>query len=121
MADHNELGKLGEAHALQYLLESGYDLLENNWRFKHEEVDLIMIDDSELVFVEVKTRTEAEHANFEDLVSNQKIRHLIDAAEAFVMEQDMDIESRFDLIVLISKGNGQFDLEHIKGAFQPHF
>ena len=120
MAQHNELGKKGEEFALQYLLQKGCRLIECNWRYKHEEVDLIVMDDDELVFVEVKTRSAAEHASADDVISNAKIRHLIEAAEQYVMSHKLDVESRFDAIVLVAKGPS-FELEHIRSAFTPNY
>ena len=56
MAEHNELGKLGEELATQFLTEKGYEILEKNWRNKHKEIDIVAKDGNELVIVEVKTR-----------------------------------------------------------------
>ena len=56
MAKHNELGKLGEELAVQFLVDKGYEILEKNWRNKHKEIDIVAKDGSELVIVEVKTR-----------------------------------------------------------------
>jgi putative endonuclease len=56
MAQHNELGKLGEEIAVRYLLEQGYKILERNWRNQHKEIDIIAMDGEELVIVEVKAR-----------------------------------------------------------------
>lgn len=43
MALHNELGKEGEAAAEQLLLQKGYRILERNWRFRKNEIDLIAL------------------------------------------------------------------------------
>ena len=41
MAAHNELGKQGEAAAVDFLLKNGYDILETNWVFQKAEIDII--------------------------------------------------------------------------------
>ena len=57
MAQHNELGRLGEQQACRYLAEKGYSLLARNWRLGHLEIDIIADYFGEVVFVEVKTRS----------------------------------------------------------------
>jgi len=41
MAEHNELGKLGEELAVEYLQKEGYEILETNWVFQKAEIDII--------------------------------------------------------------------------------
>ncbi|HEX8576362.1 MAG TPA: YraN family protein, partial [Flavobacterium sp.] len=41
MAEHNELGKQGEALAVEYLQKNGYTILETNWVFQKAEIDII--------------------------------------------------------------------------------
>ena len=54
MAAHNELGKLGEKMAAEYLVENGYEILETNWRHQKAEVDIICKINNILAIVEVK-------------------------------------------------------------------
>ena len=54
MAEHNEIGIAGEAKARQYLMEEGYLILETNWRWHRNELDIIAQKDQTLVVVEVK-------------------------------------------------------------------
>ena len=56
MAEHNELGKLGEELAVDFLIEKGYEILETNWRFQKAEVDIIAQKENILAVVEVKTK-----------------------------------------------------------------
>ena len=51
MAEHNDLGKIGEELAVNYLIEKGYEILERNWRNKHKEIDIIAKDGGTLVIV----------------------------------------------------------------------
>ncbi|HRN47849.1 MAG TPA: YraN family protein, partial [Niabella sp.] len=57
MATHNDLGKTGEELAVQYFITRGYEILNQNWRFSHYEIDLIAKKNNKLHFIEVKTRT----------------------------------------------------------------
>ena len=60
MAEHNELGKLGEELAVDFLIEKGYDILETNWTFQKAEVDIIALKENILAVVEVKTRSSVD-------------------------------------------------------------
>ena len=57
MAEHNELGKLGEELAVEYLKKEGYEILETNWVFQKAEIDIIAKKDEIIAVIEVKTRS----------------------------------------------------------------
>ena len=57
MAAHNETGKRGEEIAAQYLLKKGYKILDKNWRYFRNEIDIVALDGIFLVVAEVKTRS----------------------------------------------------------------
>jgi len=71
MASHNELGEKGEEIAAGHLLKNGYAILERNWRFGKEEIDIIASQDDELIIVEVKTRNSVFLANPMSLSASQ--------------------------------------------------
>ena len=58
MYKSHELGKNGEEIATEFLRKKGYKILERNFEASQGEIDIIAKDDKELVFVEVKTRTD---------------------------------------------------------------
>ena len=45
---------------------------------------------------------------------------LIEAANAYVIEADIEVEVQFDVITLINRNN-QWKINHIPDAFRPHF
>lgn len=57
MARHNELGRLGEEKAADYLQQKGYIILDRNWHLKHRELDIVCMYENMLVIVEVKRGT----------------------------------------------------------------
>ena len=57
MAAKDELGARGERLAERHLVRSGLTLLDRNWRCPQGEIDLVLRDGDEVVFVEVKTRS----------------------------------------------------------------
>jgi putative endonuclease len=118
MAEHNELGKDGESAAVAYLKENGYDIMHTNWRKGHLELDIVAKTDDELVFVEVKTRSERSIADPEDAVTNQKIRNIVAAADVYIKFFDIELPARFDVISIIGK-SPDFEIDHIEDAFYP--
>jgi len=57
MDNKNEIGRLGEKKALDYLETLGFQQLEQNFRIGRGEIDIIVIKEEMLVFVEVKTHS----------------------------------------------------------------
>ena len=53
-----------------------------------------------------------------ELVSFGKMKHLVNAAEAYLLKYNLDIETRFDLVVVTFYREEHF-IEHIEGAFVP--
>lgn len=117
MASNTVIGKQGEEIAVNYLINKGYKIRQTNWRFHHLEIDIIAQDKDFLVFVEVKTRTSGDFGYPEDAVSKQKIRRIVDAAEAYILNYDLDVDSRFDIISILIPQNKAPEIEHFDDAF----
>lgn len=118
MAEHNDLGKLGEELAVDYLTGKGFEILERNWRNIHKEIDIIARDGKFLVIVEVKTRQTDEYGEPDIAVTRKKQRMLIAAANAYITRNGLDVETRFDIISIIFK-DGKPVIEYIEDAFLP--
>ena len=84
MATHNQTGKLGEKLGSEYLVVNGYEILSQNWRHSHWEVDIIAKKNNVLHFIEVKTRRTKRYGQPEEKVGNKKIKNLINAAEEYL-------------------------------------
>ena len=119
MAEHNELGKLGEEMAVEFLQKAGYAIIETNWTFQKAEVDIIAQKENTLAIIEVKTRTSLEFGLPQYFVKPKKIQLLTKAVDAYVNERDLDIEVRFDIIAIHKEGKS-FVIEHLIDAFY-HF
>ena len=119
MAEHNELGKLGEELAVEFLRKDGYEILETNWTFQKAEIDIIAKKKNTLAVVEVKTRSSIEFGLPQDFVKPKKIQLLVKAINEYVVSKNLDIEVRFDIIA-VHKENKSFAIEHLKDAFY-HF
>lgn len=117
MAKHNELGMTGEAVAVDYLLNNGYEIVDRNWRSGHKEIDIIAAKNGMLVIVEVKTRKNSQYGNPEDAVTDRKIRRIVTATDAYLRLKMIDMQVRFDVITILIKDNSVLSIEHIKDAF----
>lgn len=118
MTQHNkQFGRLGEDIAVSYLTQKGYKLLTRNYRFGRVEVDAICEFNSEIIFVEVKTRTSDMMAYPEQAVGKSKQKNIRLAAENYLEENQITFPVRFDIIAVV-KGE-KFEVEHIEDAFYP--
>ena len=103
MARHNDLGTWGEQMAVDYLESKGYTVRDRNKSFKKDELDIVAIspDGTELVFIEVKTRTSEEFQEPELAVDRRKIRNLGRAADDYLKREAMEMYARFDIITIV--------------------
>jgi putative endonuclease len=123
MAEHNDLGKLGEDLAAAHLEENGYSILERNFVIQKAEIDIIAQKNSTLAIIEVKTRSSLDFGSPQDFVKQKKIQLLIKAVNAYINDREMDfqedLEIRFDIIA-VHKNGESFAIEHLTDAFY-HF
>ncbi|CAM1359043.1 conserved protein of unknown function [Tenacibaculum soleae] len=116
MAQHNDLGRKGEELAIEYLEKKGYLIVEKNYRYKKAEVDIIARKEAVLVVIEVKTRSSTYFGNPQDFVNPKKIKLLVMAIDNYVVEKDLDVETRFDIIAVLKKKES-YIIKHIEDAF----
>jgi putative endonuclease len=117
MAEHNDTGKKGEDIAAEYLSGKGYKILERNWYNYHAEIDIIATKDNELIIAEVKCRSGNPVVEPYAAVNRNKQKLLIKATNAYILQKDLDMDVRFDIISIIIGAAVQ--IEHIEGAFYP--
>ncbi|QKZ11297.1 YraN family protein [Spirosoma sp. KUDC1026] len=116
MAQHNETGKQGEAEAVRFLEEKGYEIIARNYRHQHAEIDLIARKGKMLIFVEVKTRTNLSFGNPEEFVSYTKAKLVMKAAEQYVFATNWTHDLRFD-IVAVTLSDNERRIKHVEDAF----
>ena len=116
MAAHNDLGKLGEELAVEFLKKNGYEIVETNWTFQKAEIDILALKNNVLAVVEVKTRSSIDFGLPQDFVKPKKIQLLVKAVNEYVNQNDLEVEVRFDIIA-IHKENENYNIEHIEEAF----
>lgn len=116
MANHNILGKNGEAKAKAFLEEKGYLILGQNLIFGKAEIDILALYNKLLVVVEVKTRSTNDFGEPEEFVSQKKQELLATAIEEYIEENKLENEVRFDIISVVVNDKSS-KINHIENAF----
>ncbi len=112
----NPIGILGEDIAVDYLKNKGYQIIERNFRKKYEEIDIIAIHDSTLVFIEVKTRTSASYGSPLEGISTYKVRHLVQLSQFYKsLHPNLPNDMRIDAIgIIVTTDNKLKNIEHLE-------
>lgn len=120
MSTTNDIGNRGEDLAANVLKDAGYRVLERNYRFERNEVDLVCLDPEnggEIVFVEVKTRTGEGYGPPEASVTGDKQEALIEVSRAYLHERNLQgAPARFDVVAILLS-DGDAEIEHYENAF----
>ena len=118
MQTNKQIGLLGENLATDFLISQGYHILKRNFNCKIGEIDIIAIDNvdkNELVFVEVKTRTQNLYGSPSEAVDFRKTKHLYKVAEYFLMINKLENTFvRFDVIEIKENLRHKIRINHIK-------
>jgi len=119
MAEHNDLGKEGEKKAAEHLVNAGYTILQKNYVYNKAEIDILAQKGNVLAVVEVKTRTTIEFGLPQDFVKPKKMQLMVKAVNEYILQNDLDLEVRFDIIAIHKSAKG-WQIEHLEDAFY-HF
>ncbi len=117
MATTRETGDEGERIALEHLRSKGYLILETQWRWGRNEIDIIARKDGLVCFIEVKYRKGNYGVAPWQAVNRAKQRAILFAANGYLRYKiDFDAEARFDIVSIVET-EGRLDIEHIESAF----
>ncbi|MBF0511983.1 MAG: YraN family protein [Candidatus Omnitrophica bacterium] len=113
------LGKYGESLAREYLQKLGFKILEQNFRTRLGEIDLIAKDGQTVCFIEVKMRVSLKQGEPYEAITVSKIRKLSQMAMIYLKFKyhTLEILSRFDVISIVQGENQKPEIQHIKNAF----
>ncbi len=115
----HKIGRKGEAIAQDFLKEKGYRILETNYRDQSEEIDIIAQDGAAICFIEVKMRNSQRYGHPLESITPNKQRRLARAALRYLHNQGTcEVETRFDVVAILPRGQGDMDIELVKNAFQ---
>jgi len=101
MADpRRKLGQWGEEQAGRYLQAHGCQVVATNWRCTAGEVDLVVLDDGRLAFVEVRTRRGRAYGSPEESITPNKLARMAAVAESYVYENEWEGDWRLDVVAI---------------------
>jgi len=111
MAEHNYVGKIGEDLARQYLEKEGWKIIEQNYRTKYAEIDLVaekpdkFLKPSTLVFVEVRTKVGEQWGTPEDTINKAKLWKVLQNAKSYAGFKKWQGPQRIDAICIVLKSD----------------
>ena len=109
-----EIGLAGEDLAVNYIIKNGYELIQRNFRYKNNEIDIIARKDGLLVFFEIKTICQyGEFLNGlspEDNLTSRKRQKMIRVCQLFLKKYPLlinwDRGWRMDLLAIVLDPKG---------------
>ena len=107
MSRHNVIGKIGEEMAKEYLEKQGYKILEQNYRTKYAEIDLVarksagLFGLKKLVFVEVRAKIGENFGSPEDTINKAKLKKVLQNAKAYAAFNKWQGPCRIDAICIV--------------------
>ena len=118
MSDRRKnLGRWGEKVAAIRLEAKGFRIQDRNWRCGRGEIDIVAYDGDELAFIEVKTRRGRDSGTPEEGLTFQKGRKLIELAQIYLSEKDIEADWRIDLVAIeLDKTGKLLRCDHVPNA-----
>lgn len=116
--DNKIIGDSGEKLAQAYLISKGYRILNTNYKTDLGEIDLVVTNETDLIFVEVKTRSGLDYGYPAEAVTFAKQKKISQVAAQYIKRFRLyDVPVRFDVIeVFIRDG----EINHIEDAFDSY-
>lgn len=102
-AEHLKTGEDAEAACCKYLKSQGLKLIDRNFSCRNGEIDLIMLDNETLVFVEVRFRKNNMFGGGLESITYTKQKKLRYTAELFLQQNSQYKNARFDVVSMSKK------------------
>lgn len=111
---HNLLiGNLGESIAKDYLKKKGYQIIDQNYRTRYAEIDLIALQRQVLIFIEVRTKIGERFGSPEETLTKKKINKITGNCLAYIYQNGWKKDYRIDAIcVVFAKNKGIERISH---------
>lgn len=119
--DKIEYGSFGESEAVKFLEDKDYEVIEQNFRCRMGEIDIVAKDKDDLVFIEVKTRSNKVYGFPREAVNFRKQQTIGRCALLFltVKKKYQGRNYRFDVIEIITNSGRIECINHFENAYQP--
>ena len=102
-------GRIGEQLAKEYLLKNNYEIIDENYKTKYGEIDLIFEKNNQLVFVEVRTKKNETFGSPEESLDKKKLRKILLNAKSYISIKKWQKESRIDAICIVLNNNNSIN------------
>lgn len=120
---NKDIGDYGETLCKDYLTSIGYKILDEKFKIKTGEIDLIAIDKNILCFIEVKSRFNNKFGRPMEAVTIAKQHKIYKTAQYYLLKHpNLDMNCRFDVIEVdfdLEKSSHKINL--IKNAFSVNY
>ena len=106
--NRQQLGKLGEKLAREFLEKRGYHTLETGFRCQSGEIDIVAQEKDYLVFVEVRTRSNLKFGTPEESINRRKKQKLIATSMNYInSHRDLPASWRIDVVAIEITSRGK--------------
>lgn len=102
--------------AVNFLENQGYEILERNYRYRRNEIDLIALHENTLIFIEVKTRSGIGFGLPEEAVDEHQQARILAAAEQYLFDINWTKNIRFDIVAILIN-QPEPEISHFIDAF----
>ncbi|WP_298251344.1 YraN family protein [uncultured Arthrobacter sp.] len=117
MLAKDRLGRRGEETAAAFLERAGLRIVDRNWRCPAGEIDLVAVEGSTLVIVEVKTRTSDDFGQPLEAISAGKLARLYLLASKWARSHEQRFSGfRIDAVGVLDDGSGAPRIEHVRAV-----
>ena len=117
MRANKATGISGEELACHFLLKQQFQIIEQNFRGRNGEIDIIALDQNTICFIEVKTRRSLQFgAGYESVMVRKQQKIMKTALLYLKMKGWSERDFRFDVISILLSGP-EPEIEYLKGAF----
>lgn len=105
-------GRQGEEIAASWLIQHGFTVLHRNWRYSHYELDIVAVKGEVLHLIEVKTRICIAFGHPLESITQQKLKRMMEAGEAYQIQNPDSVRVQYDLIGISVLRGGDYVLAY---------
>lgn len=118
MKNSKNIGNTGENIACDYILKvQNKKIIARNYHSRYGEIDIISRDDKYINFIEVKTRKSNSIIDGVYSVDKTKQIKIIKTAAIYLMKNDVDLQPKFDVVLITTHSGKNYKVEYIDNAF----
>ena len=94
------LGKQKENEVCDLIIKNGYKVIEQNYRNRYGEIDIIAENNDYIIFIEVKYRRNDKFGTGEESIDIKKCRKILMGSQQYITDKNITKGVRYDAAVL---------------------